>query len=236
MTSATHWVAQVLAMLLQILNMASGIVPAKYQPWVAFAIAVVQAGMGLYNHYFTPQGTRIAAGLLLALFLCGSAKAQTTAPAPTPIFSVSQQAVALRVGGQTIAASDSIGAYTLLSDSKIGMIQLQSDNLLAPGVGLQGYLGGVKSYPAFLSNLFAKTNLSSVKPYIHAAFGIVRNVPATGPTQQHYSAMADLGFDYAVNNTFSFGPRFGYFNAPGFGNSPHGMIFSANLTVVLGSK
>ena len=221
-------------MVLQALNLFAGIVPPKYQPYVALAIAVVQAILAWYNHYFTPSGARIVTGLLLALFLSSGTKAQTTSP-PTPIFSVSEQAVGVRIGGQTVAGSDSIGTYTLLNDSKVGMLQLQSDNILCPAINLQSYQGGVKIYPQFFQNLFSKTTLN-VAPYFHGSFGIARNVPAVGPTQQHYAAMADAGFDYKVNSTFSFGPRFGYANLPGFGSSPHGMIFSANLTVVLGSK
>src|SRR6266568_208517 len=232
MTIKAHSIAQVLALILQGINMFGGLVPLKYQPIVAFVLTVVQGAMALTNHYYRPDGSKIIAVILLLLLCSGVALAQDK----TPMFSVSQQAIGVRLGGQTVVGSDSIGTYTLLKDSKLGLFQLQSDNLLVPAINLQGYLGGVKAYPAFLSNLFAKTTLSVVKPYVHGAFGIVRNVPAIGAAQQHYSALADLGFDYEVNKTLSFGPRIGYMNAPGFGPSPHGAVVSANLTVVLGSR
>lgn len=234
MTITAHSIAQVLAMILQALNLFAGIVPVKYQPFVALGIALVQAALAWYNHYYTPQGTKIVAALFLALFLCGSAQAQTQAP-PTPMFSVSTQAMALRIGGQTVPGADAIGTFTLI-DKNENLIQLQTDNILAPAINLQAYLGGVKAYPYFLSKPLEKTTLSSVKPYIHVALGIVRNVPAVGNATQHYAALAGGGFDFKVNDAFSLGPRIEYFNAPGFGSGPHGVAVSANLTLVLKSK
>ncbi len=167
---------------------------------------------------------------LLFLLFAVPCFAQTN-PAPTPLFSVSTQALGLRIGGQTVAGTDAIGSFNLTPN-----LQLQSDNILAPANDFQGYFGGVKYYAPFLAKPFAKTSLSSVKPYVHAALGVVRNVPANGPTQQHYGALAGAGFDYQVNSTFSLGPRVEYLNAPGFGPGPHGVAVSANLTIVLGSK
>lgn len=169
---------------------------------------------------------KTAAIILLCLMLSGPAMAQNS-----PLFSVSTQAVALRIGGQTVAGTDAIGSFNLTPN-----LQLQSDNVLAPANNYQGYFGGVKYYAPFLAKPLAKTSLSSVKPYIHAALGVVRNVPATGSAQQHYGALAGAGFDYQVNGTFSFGPRVEYLNSPGFGPSPHGVAVSANLTIILGHK
>lgn len=236
MTVKMHMLYQALLTIGQALNLAAGVVPQKYQVIVALALTVSQAVLGWYNHYYKPDGTKIIVALLLLLF-CSAAQAQVVPPADkTPVFSISQQAIGVKIGGATAAGSDSIGTLTLMDSSKLGLVQLQSDNLLVPEINLQAYLGGVKAYPAFLSNLFSKTTMSSVKPYVHGAFGVVRNVPAVGAAKQHYGAIADLGFDYKVNETFSFGPRIGYFNAPGFGGSPHGAVVSANLTVVLGSR
>ena len=164
------------------------------------------------------------------ILFASSAIAQTNT-APTPLFSVSTQAVALRIGGQTVPGTDAVGQFNLKPT-----LLLKSDNLLAPSNNFQGYYGGLRDYPSFLAKPFANTSLSSVKPYIEASFGIVRNVPATGIGTQHYSAIAGGGFDYNVNGTFSVGPRISYLNAPGFGPHPHGAIVSANLTFVLGKK
>src|SRR5260370_7618625 len=137
MTIKGHSIAQILAMLLQAVNLFAGVVREKYQTIVAFAMGVIQLAMGLANHYYTPAGTKIATAILL-LLLCGSGM---QAQDKTPMFSVSEQAVGVRLGGQTVVGSDSIGSFTLLSDSKVGLIQLQSDNLLVPAINLQGYLG-----------------------------------------------------------------------------------------------
>lgn len=179
---------------------------------------------------------------LTTLMLVLGAMAQPATPAPTtptnpsggPLFSVSTQAVALRIGGQTVAATDLIGSFYLTNH-----IVLQSDNLLAPANNLQGYYGGIR-YNFSLNSLVGKTNIpkDTFQPYLHGAFGVVRNVPATGTSTQSYSGMAGGGFDYdpTGGGHFAIGPRVEYFNAPGFGGSPHGVVISANLTFILGSK
>lgn len=214
----------------------TGYVSPKWQPVILGVCALASILQAKLAHKWNPDGTPasvafVAKVLLLCFLLGGVAMAQTPAPAPQPIFSISQQAVGIRIGGQTVVGSDSIGSFNVTKN-----VQLQSDNLLAPANNYQGYFGGVKYHLSFLDNQLAKTNLSSIKPYVHAALGVVRNVPATGSAQQHYGAMVDSGFDYSVNNTLSFGPRVGWLNSPGFGRSPHGAIVSANLTIVLGSK
>ena len=52
-----NYVAQGLATALQILNVAAGVVPPKYQPFVAFGVAIVQGGIALAAHYNNPDGT-----------------------------------------------------------------------------------------------------------------------------------------------------------------------------------
>lgn len=234
MTSTHTIIIQTVLALIQLGNALTSVVPDKWKTVVLGVVALAQIVQARLAHNSNPDGTPasmayVAKLLLLCLLLGSAAMAQT--PAPTPIFSVSTQAIAVRIGGQTVPGTDAIGSFNLTKD-----VQLQSDNILAPGNGLQAYLGGVKYYAPFLSKPFAKTTLSSVTPYVHGAFGIVRNVPSTGATQQHYSALAGAGFDYKVNGMLSFGPSIEYLNAPGFGGSPHGVKVSANLTLVLGSK
>lgn len=177
-------------------------------------------------------------GFSLFILWASSATAQTNPPTePTPLFSVSTQAVAIRIGGQTVPGTDAVGSFNLTP-----RLQLQTDNTLAPANNLQQYVAGPKYYPSFLEKPFAKTSLAGIKPYIHGALGIVRNVPATGPSTQHYSANAGAGFDWLVNGTFSLGPLVEYMNAPGqcppgiAHCSPHGLRVSANLNFVLGKK
>jgi len=245
MTVFMHLLYQLLLLVGQGVNMFGGIVPTKYQPFVAFALGLSQLGLGLYNHYYNPDGTPakvayVAKVLLLFLLVPVLAMAQTTTPppaaAPIPIFSVSTQAVAVRIGGETLPGTDIIGSFNVTKN-----VILQSDNILAPGNNLQAYLGGVRyNLDTVLNKYIAKTTIptNTFLPYVHAALGIVRNVPATGAAQQHYSALAGAGFDYDPTSSgkFSFGPRVEWFNAPGFGPHPNGVAISAQLTFVLGSK
>ena len=53
-------VIQVLSMILQVLNYATPVVPVKYQVFVTFAIAVVQALSALLAHFKNPDGTPAA--------------------------------------------------------------------------------------------------------------------------------------------------------------------------------
>lgn len=231
--TATHTIIiQVVIGLLALGNQAVNVVPDKWKPVVTGVLALGAILQARLAHNWNPDGTPASAGyvaklLILFLLLSGTAMAQTPAT-ETPLFSVSTQAVAVRIGGQTSPGTDAIGSFNLTPTW-----QLQSDNVLAPAINFQGFYGGVKGYLSFLSKPLAKTSLSSIKPYVHAMAGIVRNVPATGTAQQHYSFGADGGFDYQVNGTFSVGPRVGYLNAPGFGPHPHGALVSANVTVVL---
>src|SRR5271154_6555703 len=101
----------------------------------------------------------------LGLFLCGlllsvvPCLAQTPAPAPatpSPLFSQTTAAVAIRIGGQTVVGADVIGAFNLTNN-----IILESDNVLAPSNDFQGYYGGVRyNVNSLLKNVLAKTNIS----------------------------------------------------------------------------
>lgn len=59
MTVRMHFLYQALMLILQALNYVSPMTPMKAKPWVAFGFTVCQAALGLYNHFFTPAGTRI---------------------------------------------------------------------------------------------------------------------------------------------------------------------------------
>jgi hypothetical protein len=56
-----HVVLQVLGFIAQYANLASGVVPAKYQPFVALAVGLAQAILAWFNHYYTPDGQPIKA-------------------------------------------------------------------------------------------------------------------------------------------------------------------------------
>ena len=57
MKISTHVIFQLLAVVLQVLNFTSGVVPPHYQPYVMVVISVLQAALAAYNHYFNPDGT-----------------------------------------------------------------------------------------------------------------------------------------------------------------------------------
>lgn len=236
MTSTHTIIIQTLIGILALGNQAVSVVPDKWKPVVTGVLALAAIVQARLAHNWNPDGSSAktayippAVKLLLLFLLLGSTTmAQTPASTTSPLFSVSTQAVAVRIGGSTQPGTDAIGSFNLTP-----RLQLQSDNILAPGINLQSYLGGVKYQFSWLDSLLKKSSLSSIKPYVHGAFGIVRNVPATGTAQQHYSALAGAGFDYQVNGTLSIGPRVEFFNAPGFGPHPNGALVSANVTVVL---
>jgi hypothetical protein len=50
MSKNNHALIQILAIVLQLLNVLSGTVPAKYQPIIAGLLAAAQAAVALYNH------------------------------------------------------------------------------------------------------------------------------------------------------------------------------------------
>lgn len=62
MKISTHVIFQLLAVVLQVLNFTSGVVPPHYQPYVMVVISVLQSALAAYNHYFTPNGTPIQLG------------------------------------------------------------------------------------------------------------------------------------------------------------------------------
>ena len=54
-----HVIYQGLLLVLHAINVYGGVVPAKYQAIVAAALAFTQAALGLYNHYYAPDGTKL---------------------------------------------------------------------------------------------------------------------------------------------------------------------------------
>lgn len=50
MSKFLHSLLQVAGFVIQIANVATGVVPAKYQPLVAGIVAALQAGVALVNH------------------------------------------------------------------------------------------------------------------------------------------------------------------------------------------
>jgi hypothetical protein len=177
----------------------------------------------------------IAIVSLLAVASLAFGQAATSTPAPDPAqnaapqFSISSGPASIQLGGQSVAATDVVGSFAVTKS-----VTLETDNIVAPALNFQGYYGGAKWYPSFLTKALAKTNASSVAPYFHGAFGIDRNVPATGTATQHYSALVGGGFDYYVGSSLAVGPRFEYLNAPGFGKSSRGVFTTVNLSLVFG--
>ena len=61
MKLSTHLVLQILMMIVQYGNLASGFVPPKAQPFVALAVGAAQGGLAWYNHWYTPSGKALPA-------------------------------------------------------------------------------------------------------------------------------------------------------------------------------
>ena len=143
MTSNMHWVYQILTLILHGVNLFGGVVPTKYQAIVAFVLALVNAGLGLYNHYFTPAGARIVAAFLLALFLGASAQAQTvtTAPAPQPTqhFTLSGSVVSYMGPGGTAPASIADGYFNLTKNFSVGYQQITIPTIATAKLGVLDY-------------------------------------------------------------------------------------------------
>jgi len=178
--------------------------------------------------------------LLFALFLqtSGTAFAQNP-PAPAPVdvtmFSIASQAVAVRIGGQSVPGTDLIGSYAVTK-----RISVRSDNLLAPGNNLQLYGAGFDWKPP-LSGLISKTTLpkNTFEPYLTGTIGIVRNVPAAGPVKQHYAALLGGGVNYDPTGSGRFTVNLIEVRAadlPGFGKHPWGATISVGIKLGLWQK
>lgn len=133
MTSKMHWVYQILATLLQGINFFGGVVPAKYQPFVAFALILVQGGLGLYNHYYTPAGARIAATILLLLILCSPGFAQTQH------FSLSGSVIGYLGPGGSTPSSIADGYFNLTQRVAIGYQQITIPTIATIKLGCVTY-------------------------------------------------------------------------------------------------
>jgi hypothetical protein len=57
MSKFVHGLLQVLGVVVQVANAASGVVPVKYQGLVASIVAAIQSALALYNHQ-NPQGAK----------------------------------------------------------------------------------------------------------------------------------------------------------------------------------
>lgn len=57
MKLSTNVIVQALGTVGQALNLASGMVPPKYQFWIAGALGIVQSISGILAHFSNPDGT-----------------------------------------------------------------------------------------------------------------------------------------------------------------------------------
>ncbi len=143
MTLKLHTAAQIIATILQILNVVSGVVPLKYQPYVMCAITILQAVMALVNHSYNPDGTPatvayVAKLLLLMLLFSGVAQAQTPASS-TQHFSLSGSAVSFMGPGGTAPASIADGYFNATKNFSIGYQQITIPQLATVKLGVVDY-------------------------------------------------------------------------------------------------
>lgn len=59
MKIGTHVIVQVLMTAVSIASVVSGLIPAKYQPFVVGFVSLAQGVIAWINHYYTPSGTMI---------------------------------------------------------------------------------------------------------------------------------------------------------------------------------
>lgn len=254
--TATHTIiVQVLLWLGAAGSQLTSVVPDKWKPVVLGLVALASILQAKLAHKWNPDGTPasvayVAKLLILFLLLAGPTMAQT--PAPSPVVSVSTQALGIKLGGQSVAGVDEIGSFNLKGKWWLqgDFVQFSSACSTCAAVSGQLYLGGPKVYPSFLEKEAEAIGLKGVAPYLHGGIGVYRNAPTTGPTQQHIAGMGDAGFDYNINGTVSIGPRAGLLIAPGAGpacaaapcpnQNPRGYFVSAELQIyvakVLGKK
>jgi hypothetical protein len=57
MTLSVNAIAQLIALVLQVLNQVSGLVPTKYQVYVALVVGVLQAVVAFLAHFSNPDGS-----------------------------------------------------------------------------------------------------------------------------------------------------------------------------------
>jgi len=114
------------------------------------------------------------------------------APTPQQLFSFGCDAVVVRQSGVSTPATDCYGPLALTPHLAMG-----PETLLAPGSNQQGYFGRVH-YSFSFEKATAKTQLpkNSFQGYVTASFGVVRNVPSTGPDTQHVGGMVGGGIMY----------------------------------------
>ncbi len=174
------------------------------------------------------------------ILMAGAMLAQSVTPTSTPTpaqpgltFTTSTQALAVSLGGQTSAATDISPSLGFLRGD-YGAISLAEHNILAPGINLEGYYGGMEYVPN-LASAFAKTLLppNTLQPYFEVAVGDVLN---TSVGKSHFSAFVGGGIKYDPTGSGKFlvtPIRIDYFNAPGFGH-PNGVTYASGLAVVFG--
>lgn len=59
MKVSTHVILQALGFVVSIGTLVSGQVPPKYQPYIVLVVSAAQGLLAWWNHYYTPQGTKI---------------------------------------------------------------------------------------------------------------------------------------------------------------------------------
>jgi hypothetical protein len=226
MTVFMHLLYQFLLLIGQAVNLFGGIVPAKYQPLVAFVLGFSQLGLALYNHYYNPDGTSakvayIAKVVILCLLISGVAMAQTTPPAQivSQPWSLNTNVLSLPGNHQTIAASDSGLAFTPTPN-----LDIYDRNLISTDGVLKVFSGGVNYRLAWLNkkidNISPNVNFLRVQLFVTAGAGIDQ-VSLAGVTKNHYAFTAGGGANYMLNTSGSWtlGGSVEWAKFPGYQNN-----------------
>jgi len=185
-----------------------------------------------------PQSKTTGTTTAVLVLCCGFAGAQAPPTPPGLAFTASGDAINFRAGSQgwTLGAlaREDLSLLTL-KDSKgvaTGSVDIIGSQLLAPGVNLTGYFGGLQ-YAPVLSSLIAKTNLpaNAFTLALEAQPGVVKNAAQAS----HFGVMAGGVFSYILSPAVSLNVlRFGYMDAPGFGGRNSTYYLSLGLATTWG--
>ncbi len=168
--------------------------------------------------------------LVASIAIAQSTPAPTPAPA-TPLVTVSSSAMALELNGQYTVGSDTTETINLTKSCG-----LAGDQLLVPGIDLQGYYGGVACTPD-LSALIAKTLIppAALQFTFKGSAGVVRNT-TTAAVSNHVSFGAGgcLTYNATAGGGAAVPLCIGYVRVPGFGKSSNGVVVSLGFGWVFG--
>lgn len=241
MNKFVHTLLQALAVGVQLVNI--GAVPAKYQPFVMATVALIQAGLAIYNHGTESStsntgiggaGKKLPLAILAAVLFYSftPAYAQTPASVPQPS-AFPSTTYNFNLTPITLPGTKaSIGGAEV--DMKIGL----TPNFQAGETSLIGadysFIGGrgdytIPQFSKWLQNASPTLNGYQFQLGITASAGVIRSPIALGTSQSHWGERAGMFLNYAVSGTTGLGIEAQWCNFPGYANSTYSLAFGPNF-------